>query len=84
MNIKFNIEKIIIDQSTLNPHQRFAFEHAVEQGLTRLLNRDGMLSSISNRSISYINAGSIDINRRNNPVRLGHQIARTIYKGIVK
>ena len=84
MNIKFNIDKIIIDQSTLNPHQRLSFKSAVKQRLARLLNRDGMPRPISNRSISYIDGGFIQINRRNNPVRLGHQIARTIYTGIIQ
>lgn len=84
MNIKLNIDKIIIDQTNLAPHHRFSFQQAVEQELTRLLNKDGMPSANSNRSISYINAGSIQINRQNNPVRLGHQIAGTIYQGIVK
>ena len=84
MNIKLHIDKIIIDQSAIGPHQRPALKHAVEQELARLLNRNGMPGASLNRSISSINAGSIEINRLNNPVRLGHQIARAIHSGIIK
>lgn len=83
MNIKLHIERLILEGLPVGPGQGALVKAAVEAELGRLLVDGGLARGLqSDGSLPNIRAGSIELHGKDNPVRLGQEVARSVYGGI--
>ncbi len=74
MNINIQIERPILDGLSVTTSQG----SAVQAELTRVL-ADHRLPDIDSGAVVQLSAGQLNLPERIGPVRLGGQIARTVY-----
>ncbi|PON12302.1 hypothetical protein C2W62_40325 [Candidatus Entotheonella serta] len=80
--IQIHIERLIVDDMTLSPHQQQQFKAAVEAELIRLLTADGLALQARDHAVSSVRAGTITHAEAQDPNRLGQRIAQAVYTGI--
>ena len=82
MNIKLNIERLVLDGVNITPEQRYLLQASVETELTRLLVERGLSPSLAQgTAVPQISTGGIQLTN-NNPTQIGQQIAQSVYGGI--
>ena len=85
MNINLHIERLILDGVALERGHIPSLQAAVEAELTRLLTVGGLSQELlGGGAMPRISAGSIQLSGDGNAQRLGQQIARAVYGGIVR
>ena len=83
MNINLHIERLILDGVNLQTHQHHLLQASVETELARLFADGGLASNLSQGvALPHVSARGIQLTDANNPVRLGQQIAQSVYGGI--
>ena len=83
MNIKIDIERLVLDGINLEAGQRAQLQAALETELARLLARGGVSPELrSGGAVSSLRARAIQLSREGSPSHLGKQIARSVYGGI--
>lgn len=83
MNIRIDIERLILEGMSVEPAKRAMLKAEVERELARLLSISGLSSSLrAGGAIPDIRAGSIRGDTANDPSRLGRQIARAVFGGL--
>ncbi len=83
MNINLHIERLVLDGLNVGPGQGALVKKAAEAELSRLLSEGGLALGLqSGGARPNIRAGSIELNGNDNPLRLGQEIARSVYSGI--
>lgn len=83
MNINFHIERLVLDDISVESHQRPILKAALETEFRRLLAQHGIASGLqSGGAFNTIRTDSIDVRERNKPSHLGIQIAQSVYSGI--
>jgi hypothetical protein len=83
MNINLHIERFILDGLNVGAAQGALVREAVEAELARLFSEGGLAPDLqSGGAWSNIRPVSIALNGNENPLRLGQEIARSIYAGI--
>ena len=83
VNINLNIEQLILDGISAEPHQRPLLKASLETELGRLLARNGIASDLqSGGAFNAVRMDPIDVGEKNEPSHLGRQIARSVYRGI--
>lgn len=83
MNLNLHIERLILEGINIEPHQRPLLQEALQTELTRLLTTGGLSQDFAGGlAVPRISAPSIPLAADNQPVRLGQQIARSVYGGI--
>ena len=79
--IELHIEELILHG--FEPGNHHAIGEAVESELERLLTEGGLAEELtSGGEVPSIHADKINLASRESPVRLGHQIAKSVYGGI--
>jgi hypothetical protein len=85
MNIKLHIERLILDGVNIPRSQRRLLQASVESELTRLFTKGGVPQHLASGGASaHVPASPIDVSSGNHPIRLGRQIAQSVYGGIGK
>jgi hypothetical protein len=83
MNITVHIERLILDGIVLPHRHRPVVQAAMEEELARLLARDGLSIDFQQSHVQQrVLAGVLEVNDTDEPVVLGRNIARAVYKGI--
>lgn len=84
MNINLHIDRVVLDGIDLKPGEQHWVKAALEAELSRLLTESGALESgfAQNLTVPRIASNNIQLSGDNNPVRLGEQIAQSVYGGI--
>ena len=81
MNINVHIERLILNDIGIKPHQETDVKVAVESELHRNLATHGLgttMQSTSNRQVAKGGLVSLENNRK--PAGLGQQIGKAVYK----
>lgn len=83
MNIKLRIERLVLDGLNVGPGQGALIRQAVADELSRLLSEGGLAPGLqSGGARPDIRPVSMGLNGDENPLRLGQQIARSVFSGI--
>jgi len=83
MNINLHIERLILDGVNISPDQRRLLQASVETELGRLLAHGGLLPSFSEGvALPHVSTNGIQLGDGNDPLQMGRQIARSVYRGI--
>ena len=82
MNINLHIDRLILDNVNIAPHQQHLLQASIETELTRLLTENGLSSQFTQGTALPKVAGNPLHITDNNPSQLGQQIAQSIYGGI--
>ena len=83
MNIRIDIESLILEGISIESEQRARLQAAVETELARLLARGGVAPELrSGGAVPSLKADAIRLSSDGTPARLGKQIARAVYGGI--
>jgi hypothetical protein len=83
MNINLHIERLVLDGLNIESGHGAVVKEAVEAELARLFSEGGLAPGLqSGGAWSNIQPVSIALNGNENPLRLGQEIARSIYAGI--
>lgn len=85
MNIRVNIERIVLDGIDVPRSQRPLLRATVGAELSRLLASTGLASVLMTKeAIPQVPTGTIQLTGNSDPSRLGKQIAQAVYGGIGK
>jgi hypothetical protein len=85
MNIRLNIERLVIDGLPLGSAGADALRAAVEGELSRLLGEGGLAGGLqTGGALPVLRGGAVRAGDPSDPGRLGRQIAGAIYEGIGK
>lgn len=85
MKITLRIERLILDGIELTPADRPAFQQALEAELARLLAEGGVAPGLAGgMAVPAVRAGGFEMSGGGDPVRLGKQVASSVYGGIGK
>lgn len=85
MNVKLHIDRLVLDGIDLKGAQRSVLQAAIEAELARLLMEGGVGESwAAGGAVPALRADGFQISSAGSPVRLGQQIARSVYGGIGK
>lgn len=85
MNINLHIERLILDETDIEPHQKKALKAAIEAVLKHQLTHHGVGSTMqSHHNRLSVKGGSISIEKNRKPASLGKQIGNAVYQGIGK
>ncbi|SFN69957.1 hypothetical protein [Nitrosospira briensis] len=85
MNINLHIDRLILDGVNIHHSQRHLLHKSVESELTRLFTEGGVPQHLVRGGASpHVPASPIHMVGGSDPVRLGRQIARSVYGGIGK
>jgi hypothetical protein len=89
MNINLHIERLILDGVNIRPGQRHLLQASVEAELGRLLSKGGISPGLANGgTMPAISAKGFQLGggkeSSNNAMKLGRQIAHSVYGGIGK
>ena len=83
MNVKLHIERLVLDGIELSPADRPAFQAALEAELGRLLAQGGVGAELAGgRAVPAVRADGFQMNGDGSSVRLGQQVAQSVYGGI--
>jgi len=83
MNIKIDIERLVLDGIHLAAGHQAQLQAALEAELARLLVRGGVSPGLrAGGAVPSLRAPSIQLRGDGSPVHLGKQIARAVYGGI--
>jgi hypothetical protein len=83
MNIRINIERLILDGLPITHSQGALVQAAVEAELTRLITENGLAADLqAGGAVPILRANGIQLTSGSNPSQLGTQIARSVYGGI--
>jgi hypothetical protein len=79
--IELHIEELVLHG--FEPGNHHAIGEAVESELERLLTEGGLAENLtSGGEVPLIHADKINLASGESPVRLGHHIAKSVYRGI--
>lgn len=84
MNINLHIDRLILDDVGIEPHQINALKSSVESGLKRQVISRGIVSILNSHHRRIVNGGSISIGNTRKPDNIGQLISNSIYRGIGK
>lgn len=85
MKIKVHIERLVLEGLPVTSLQARQVQGSLETELARLLAGGGLSEELRGGiAVPQLRAGTIQLAADNQPVRLGHGIARAIYGGIGK
>jgi hypothetical protein len=83
MNIRINIERLILDGLPITHSQGPLVQAAVEAELTRLLTENGLAGSLQEGgAVPSVRANVIQLTSGSTPSQIGTQIAQSVYSGI--
>jgi hypothetical protein len=83
MKISVHIERLVLDGLPVTNLQGPQVRDAVERELVQLLAAGGLSHELrAGGAVPSVRAGGIGLAPKNQPVRLGQQIARAVYGGI--
>jgi hypothetical protein len=83
MNINLHIERLILDGLNIDRGHGALLRQAVVAELSRLFSQGGLAPSFtSGGALTKIRTSSIGFNGNESPLRLGQEIARSLYGGI--
>jgi hypothetical protein len=83
MNIRLHIDRLVLDGLNVSPGQGELVKASVEAELTRLLMDGGLGVGLhSGGAVPSIRTDTIEFAGKDNPLRQGEKIARSIYSGI--
>ncbi len=85
MNVNLRIERLVLEGIDLHPAQRHVLHEALQMELGRLLAEGGIEGSLAaGVSMPALRANGFEMSGESDPVRLGQQIAGSVYGGIGK
>jgi hypothetical protein len=85
MNVRLQIDRLVLEGVSISPGQRPLLQAAIEAELSRLLTSGGIAPHLaSGGALPRVSAPGIQLTRASSPARLGQQIARSVYGGIGK
>jgi hypothetical protein len=85
MNIRINIERLVLHGLPLAANQGPQVKAAVQSELSRLLVADGLATDLrTGGDLKGVPAPTFRMERVASPRSLGRQIARSVYRGIGK
>jgi hypothetical protein len=85
MNVNLHIERLILEGIDLDPAERPLLQAALEAELGRLLTEGGVGTDLAGGgAVPSVRAGGFEMSGERDPVRLGQQIAGSVYGGIGK
>jgi hypothetical protein len=85
MNVNLHIERLVLEGIDLEPAQRPVLQAAVEVELGRLLAAGGIGADLAGgRAVPAVRASGFEMSSEGDAVRLGRQIAGSVYGGIGK
>lgn len=80
MNIALHMEKLVLTGVDLPSAQRVLLQATVEGELTRLFSEGALLPALAGGAlVPRMDAPPIEVGPRADPVRLGQQIAQSLY-----
>lgn len=83
MNIALHMEQLVLTGVDLAPAQRALLQASLESELARLLGEGGVAAGLAGGAlVTRLEAPPIEIDANPDPVRLGQQIAQSVYGGI--
>ncbi len=83
MSITIHIERLILDGVSVPQRHRPQLQAAIEAELARLLAADGLAAYLQTGGVlSRVTGGELQLQGKDDPVQLGRQIARAVYRGI--
>lgn len=83
MNVNLHIERLILDGLSIESKDRSRIQAAVETELGRLLKQDHTASlNLQSGAVPSVRADTIQLHSGGDAVRLGRQIAASIYGSI--
>lgn len=83
MNIALHMEKLVLVGVELGSGQRALLQASVEGELARLLGEGGVAPALAGGAlVTRLQAPQIEIGPNPDPVRLGQQIAQSVYAGV--
>jgi hypothetical protein len=82
MNVRVNIERLVLDRVSLPPHQRAQFKLAVETELARLLERNVPRRLLAGGAAPHLSPGVVDLGQATTPQALGKRIGQSVYEGM--
>ena len=85
MNINLHIERIVINDSGIDPHRLDELKSAIQSELTRQLQTRGLGSTLlKNQKRKAVDGGLISGSSTLGPKSFGQQIGGAIFRGIKK
>lgn len=85
MKVNLHIERLILDGVELAPADHPAFQAALEGELVRLLAEGGVEPGLAaGKAVPSVRASAFEMSGDRDPVRLGRQVAGSVYGGIGK
>ena len=85
MNVRLHIERLVLEGIELAPAERPLLQEALQAELGRLLAEGGIGGGLATGSmVPAVRANGFEMSRESDPVRLGQQIAGSVYGGIGK
>ncbi len=83
MNINLHIDRLVLDGLDVGIGHGALIKKTVEAELKGLLSAGGLAARLqSGGALPKIGAGTIELDGRENPLRVGQKIARSVYGGI--
>ncbi|MDJ0737538.1 MAG: hypothetical protein QNJ47_26315 [Nostocaceae cyanobacterium] len=83
MNLKLNIEQIILEGVDLPRSQRSRLQAAVETELLRLLSENGLPPHLQGGGTIPNLPATVNVTKGMKPEQMGREIAQSIYGGMV-
>ncbi len=82
MKINLHIEQVVLERVDVSAGDRELLRESIAGELGRMLGEEGLTNGLTRGvSVSRMVAGDIQLTA-NKPVKLGQQIARSVYEGI--
>jgi hypothetical protein len=80
MNVTLHLEQLVLAGVDIPSGQRGLLQASVEGELTRLLNESGLAAGLAGGAlVARLDAAQIEVGASPDPVRLGQQIAQSLY-----
>jgi hypothetical protein len=85
MKVNLYIERLVLEGIDIGPAQRQVFEVVLEAELGKLLAEGGLSTGLSGGiAVPSVRAYGFQMKGGSDPVRLGQQVAKSVYGGIGK
>ena len=85
MNVRLHIERLVLEGIDLSPAERPLLQEALQAELGRLLAEGGIGDGLAaGVMVPAVRANGFEMSREGDPIRLGQQIAGSVYGGIGK
>jgi hypothetical protein len=82
VNINLHIERLVLDGVNITPGERHLLQTSVTNELTQMLNNGGLACNlVEGVTLPRLSTSGIRLND-NKPMKLGQQIAQSVYGGI--